>query len=139
MRVQSTQKQKSERAYGVASDLNSLPKLTVSQEWLDEAQTEVFGTKDEMRLVLATVLVDSDWSRLFDQYYREGIIYVRSNETLLLRFLYDYEIDLDRINSEADLLRWTLHLCGKTWMTSERLHQFIETVAAIKHLKVHGC
>jgi hypothetical protein len=60
------------------------------------------------------------------------------NETVLLRFAYDYEVDLDRINSEADLLNWTLHLCGKTWMTVEHLGHFIETVAQIKGFKVHG-
>jgi hypothetical protein len=137
MSARTVKKQKTDSEYGVAANLDSLPKLTVSQEWLVEARTEVFGTNDEMRLIPATRFVDSDWSRLFEQYYRERIVYVRSNETLLLRFAYDYEVDLNRIESEADLLRWTLHLCEKTWMTTERLHFFIEAVAQIKKFNLH--
>jgi len=50
--------------------------------------------------------------------------------------LYDYEVDLDRIKSEAALLNWVLYLCEKTWMTTERLHFFIEAVGAIKKFGV---
>jgi hypothetical protein len=83
-------------------------------------------------------MIDSTWSRLCDQFYQEQIVYVRTNNTVLLRFLYDYEVDLDQIKTEADLLNWTLHLCEKTWMSTERLHKFIEAVAQIKRFKVHG-
>src|SRR5215470_12551506 len=51
MPAQTIKKQKSDRKYGTAADLNSLPKLTVSQKWLDEAHDEVFGGENEIRLV----------------------------------------------------------------------------------------
>jgi hypothetical protein len=125
-----------QRRYGVAPDPEHLPKLTVTQEDVDAAYTEVFGTEDEIRAVPVSAFINSDWSRLSDRYYRERVVHVLSNRTLLLRFDYDYEVDLDEINSEADLLHWTLHFREKVWMTTERLGCFIETVAAIKHLKV---
>src|SRR6516225_2389060 len=104
---------KTERPYGVASSPEHLPPLIVSQQQVEQAHEKVFGTEDEFRVV--------PWSTLFDRFYQERIVYVPSNETLLVRFRYDYEIDLERINSEADLLCWALHLCGKTWMNTERL------------------
>jgi hypothetical protein len=63
---------------------------------------------------------------------------VRCNNVLLLRFRYDYEIDLDEIKTERDLLAWALHLSGKTWMNTQRIGRFIEAVAQIKRLSVHG-
>jgi hypothetical protein len=128
-----------DRKYGVASNVNSLPKLTIIQEWLDEVHDEIFGAENEIRLVPMSALSNSNWGRLFDQFYRERIVYVRSNETLLLRFAYDYQVDLDRIKNERDLLSWALHLCEKTWMTTECLNRFIKAVPAIKRFKVHCC
>jgi hypothetical protein len=129
--------EKEKPTYGVASDLDDLPPLTVSQEWLDEVHQQVFGDEDEMRPVNVSACVDSNWSRLFDQFYRERIVYVRDLNVLLLRFEYPYEVDLDEINSKAALLNWTLHLTEKVWMTLERLHLFIEAVAAIKKFNLH--
>src|ERR1700730_11193941 len=124
--------------FGVAEDHDSLPELTISEEQLESAHEAGFGREDEIKIVPLTDFYDSDWSHKFEQFYRERIVHVRSNQTLLLRFQYDYEVDLDRINSERDLLSWALHLCGKAWMTSERVGQFIEAVAKIKKLTVHG-
>jgi hypothetical protein len=72
-----------------------------------------------------------------NRYYDERIVRVWENNTLHLRFAYDYEIDLDHIQDERDLLNWTLHLCGKTWMTRSHLARFIETVSLIKRIHVH--
>ena len=55
---------------------------------------------------------------------------VRSNNVLLIRFKYDYEVDLDRIKTERDLL-------NKTWMTARHIDRFIEAAASIKHFNVH--
>jgi hypothetical protein len=111
--MQTTSK-KPERRYGITPDVDHLPKLTVSQKWVDEAHHEGFGAGDQIRVVTVSALFNSNWSRLSDQFYRERIVYVRSNKTLLLRFRYDYAIDLDRICCEGDLLHWILHLCGKS-------------------------
>jgi hypothetical protein len=126
------------RSYGIAADHDRLPVLTVSQNWIDEAEVELFGPPDEIRIVSLAAIADSNWSRLFDQFYKERIVHVRSNNVLRLRFAYLYEVDLDQIKTERDLLAWALHLCGKTWMTTERLHKFIEAVARIKRFNVYG-
>jgi hypothetical protein len=126
------------RDFSVACDHDHLPELSVSQEWLDEAHEETFGPKDERRGVSLMAFCDSPWSHLFEEFHRQRIVHVLSNNTLLLRYQYDYEVDLDRIHSERDLLAWTHHLCGKTWMNTERLSHFIEAVARIKGFKVHG-
>ena len=52
---------------------------------------------------------------------------------------HDYEIDLNRIKTERDLLAWTLHLSEKSWMTTAGLHEFISVIAKAKGLSVHGC
>jgi hypothetical protein len=133
-----TNNNKIERPYGVASNPEHLPAFSVSQEQVEAAQQKLFGTDDERYGVSPAAIIGSEWARLFDQFYRERVVYVRSNETLLLRFSYNYEIDLDRINSATDLLCWALHLCGKTWMSTEHLRHFIEAVGAIKKLKIYG-
>jgi hypothetical protein len=131
------QKEKPPR-YCIAQDFDHLPPLTVTSERLEKAHNEIFGGEnDEIRAVSPSAFTNSKWSKLFEQFYRERIVYVRNLNVLLLRFQYDYEVDLDRIKSEAALLNWTLHLCDKTWMTTERIHFFIETVAAIKKFDVH--
>jgi hypothetical protein len=56
--------------------------------------------------------------------------------TCTLHFDYAYEIDLDRIKTERDLLAWVKHLAGKTWMTSERLELFIDAVAEHRGFRV---
>ena len=40
----------------------------------------------------------------------------------------DYEINLDMIRTESDLLGWIQHLCEKTWMDTDLIREFIETV-----------
>lgn len=55
-----------------------------------------------------------------------------------LNFKYPYEIDLDRIKTERDLLAWTLHLAGKTWMDRGKLVAFIEAIGKHKKLKIFG-
>jgi hypothetical protein len=123
--------------YSIAQDSDPLPPLTVAQEILEKAHNEIFGGENEIRAVPPSAFTDSNWSRLCEQFYRERVVYVRNLNVLLLRFQYDYEVDLDRIKSEAALLNRTLHLCEKTWMTTERFHFFIEAVAAIKKFNIH--
>lgn len=48
---------------------------------------------------------------------------------------YDYEINLDSINTRADMLRWRDHLSEKRWMTPYYLDEFCKLVAAQKPLK----
>ena len=37
----------------------------------------------------------------------------------------DYFIKLDRIKDDSEILHWVKHLCGKNWMTTWKLQQFI--------------
>jgi len=55
-------------------------------------------------------------------------------QTITLNFLYPYQIDLDRIKNERDLLAWSLHLCEKNWMNTNRIAAFIHKVAEFKGL-----
>ena len=58
--------------------------------------------------------------------------------SLLLRFDYSYEVDLDRIHCERDLLAWVLQLVEKPWMGAERVKLFAYVVADIKDFNIHG-
>ena len=53
-----------------------------------------------------------------------------------LKFDCPYEIDLDRIKTEGDLLAWVRHLAGKPWMNGGRLKLFIDAVGVYKGIKV---
>jgi len=43
-----------------------------------------------------------------------------------------YIVDLRRIKSWAALTDWMIHLCGKGWMTPDRLRLFAETAIKAK-------
>ncbi len=51
---------------------------------------------------------------------------------------YHYRVELGRIVTERDLLVWSLHLCGKTWMNIARLRAFIETIAELKGFDLYS-
>jgi hypothetical protein len=118
--------------YSVVDDHPQVPALTISQEDVDAA----FGNPYEMRSIL--FYTNSDWARKFESFYQQCVVWVRSNNVLLLRFAYTYEIDLDRIKTERDLLAWTHHLVGKPWMGPDRTQVFIDTVADIKGFNLNG-
>lgn len=57
---------------------------------------------------------------------------------ITLNFQYPYEIDLNRISTPLHLVNWVAHLCGKTWMTRDRVYYFVEAVCKAKRWKIHG-
>jgi hypothetical protein len=124
--------------YGVVADHDNLPELTISEEQLENERLALFGADDEFKPIPVSALFDSAWSRMFDRFYQERLVYVRSNNVILLRFLYTYEVDLDRIRTERNPLGWVHHLCNKPWMNGERTKKFIEAVAEIKKFKLYG-
>lgn len=68
-----------------------------------------------------------------------GKIVINSrNNTATLHYAYPYEIDLDRIHTERDLLAWALHLCEKNWIDTERLREVVSAIAKHKGLDVHS-
>ena len=119
------------KRYSVAANHDRLPELTVSQEQVDLA----FGPPDSGHSPI--FYCDSEWSRLFHQFFRQRMNHVRFSNVLLLRFAYPYEVDLDRIHAECDLLAWVLHLVGKPWMGAERVEIFADAVAHIKGFNIH--
>jgi len=60
------------------------------------------------------------------------IVIDEERATCTLNFDYPYEVDLDRIKSERDLLAWVRQLAGKPWMTGQRLKLFIDVVGGHK-------
>jgi hypothetical protein len=116
--------------YTVTSDHDHLSELTITQEQVDAA----FGREDTGHSI--GFYCDSEWTRLRECFFQQRIVHVRSNNVLLLRFGYDYEVDLDRIKTERDLLAWVLHLVGKPWMGAERVKMFAKVVAGIKGLNI---
>jgi hypothetical protein len=48
-----------------------------------------------------------------------------------------YDILLDDIKTEGDLMRWALHISRKTWATRNILSRFMEIVAEIKGFQTH--
>lgn len=48
---------------------------------------------------------------------------------------YNYEINLDTINTLKDLMRWKDHLSEKRWMSPKSLEDFVSMVAAYKPIK----
>jgi|SRR5262249_53794845 len=120
------------KSYGIAFRPDQLPCLTITQAQIDQE-------KSKLPLILGPAeLTDGAYFKMTEEFLRQRIVYVHSNETLLLRFMYDYEIDLEEIQTEGDLLRWALHLCDKNWMNTHRLAHFIEAVADIKGLNIYG-
>jgi len=61
----------------------------------------------------------------------------RRKRTCTINLAYPYEVDLDRVPDLAALLRWALHLCHKTWMTTDALSLFIEKVSEFKKFDIH--
>jgi hypothetical protein len=117
--------------YTVVADHDQLLELTVTQEQVDAVSPE-----DGQAYSIGYYL-DSEWTRLYKQFFRERVVHVRSNNVLLLRFQYTYEVDLDRIKTERDLLGWVLQLVGKPWTSAERVKVFADAVAEIKGFNIH--
>jgi hypothetical protein len=49
-----------------------------------------------------------------------------------------YVISLDKVASEAAILRWTYHLANKPWITPSVLKHFIRLCCKHHHLEYHG-
>lgn len=39
---------------------------------------------------------------------------------------WDYEIELERLNTPQKILGWVYHLCGKNWVTPSVIEEFID-------------
>lgn len=48
----------------------------------------------------------------------------------------DYCIDLVRLQTTKQILRWTIHLAGKPWMPRQRLREFIRLAVTVRKIKL---
>jgi hypothetical protein len=112
--------------FTTVADHDQVPEITVTQQDVDAA----YGDPYQPRSI--SWYVNSEWARKFELFHQQHIVWVRSNNVLLLRFAYTYEVDLDRIKTEGNLLGWVSHLVGKPWMGPERTKMFIAAVCRIK-------
>ena len=58
-------------------------------------------------------------------------IYLTGN-FIVLDVVYPYEIGLESIKDQRELLGWTRHLTEKNWVTGEVISMFIDTVNSAK-------
>lgn len=49
----------------------------------------------------------------------------------------NYSIELNRIKTRAALLEWTHHLCGKSWITTDMLEDFIGQIHVYRGWKLY--
>ncbi len=119
------------KLYSVVADHDQLPRLWITQDQVDAA----FGPKATSCSLLS--LLDLEPNQLREDFFGQRVIYVQSNNVLLLRFQYGgYEVDLDQIHTERDLLAWVLQLVGKPWMNAERIEVFASAVADLKGFNI---
>jgi hypothetical protein len=81
--------------YSAVADHPQVPEITISQADVDKAYGDPHAGHSP------AFFIDSDWSRKFERFFQEHIVWVKSNNVLLLRFSYLYEVDLDRIQDRT--------------------------------------
>jgi hypothetical protein len=119
---------------------SELPKKTVDQDDLDLIYQETFGWGHFSHPNLGSIWIPENanrWEDIFHRFYCERIVFIREFGMLALRFGgYDYNIPLERIETERDLLAWVRHLSFKHWATAERLRLFMDAVSTIKEFEI---
>lgn len=65
---------------------------------------------------------------------RKQVRYLKSYNIIRIDLDYPYEIDMRRVKTKSDVLKWVLHLSGKTWMTFPALERFIELACRVNGL-----
>lgn len=51
---------------------------------------------------------------------------------------FEYDIGINRIKNEADLIAWIVHITEKDWVHSEMVREFVLTVCGQKGWKCYG-
>ena len=65
----------------------------------------------------------------------EKIVYIDNGCIVLdVKGRLKYDIDLDRIRTQEDILGWIAQLSGKNWFTSEYLWHFLNTIDSVTGL-----
>jgi hypothetical protein len=73
-----------------------------------------------------------------DLYKNEILIYDKSVDVLEIRLHdYPYEVDLEQVLNQHDLVVWIHHLTEKNWVDCDLINAFIERVYEIKKWVLH--
>ena len=65
------------------------------------------------------------------------IIY-ETKDAIVLNVCYEYAIEKSRIDTPEKIIRWTVHLSEKRWMTKELLQFFILTACGAANIQPYG-
>ena len=74
----------------------------------------------------------------FPEYARMGSVIYETEDAIVLNVCYEYAIEKSRIDTAEKILRWTVHLSQKTWMTKELLDFFILTACGAAKINPYG-
>jgi len=128
-----------EHHFSIIEDPNDLPIKTIDQDDVDLAYQEGWGNGPRVGSIpIWSPRHTTQWQNVFHQFYCQRIVFIRSFNMLALRFGgYDYNLPLERIETERDLLAWVRHLSSKEdWITLQRLRVIIDAVATIKGFEI---
>lgn len=71
-----------------------------------------------------------------------GIKVTKSRKAMTLRWAkwkkFPYDIPLEHLKTEGGILKWTLHLAEKSWVTREHLRDFIAAAMEVGGIDIHG-
>lgn len=71
-----------------------------------------------------------------------GIKVTKSRKALTLRWgkwkNFPYDISLEELKTERGILKWTLHLAGKSWVSREQLEDFIQAALEVSGIDIHN-
>lgn len=67
---------------------------------------------------------------------RAELVYIKDGNLHFVKR--NYEIEMTCIRGRADIIKWTHHLMGKSWMTIEILEQFLQLTCAYRDIPIYG-
>jgi hypothetical protein len=71
-----------------------------------------------------------------------GIKVTKSRKALTLRWgkwkKAPYDIPLEGLRTERGILKWTLHLAEKSWVSREQIQDFIEAALKVSGIDIHN-
>jgi hypothetical protein len=70
-----------------------------------------------------------------------GIKITKSRKALTLRWggwkNAPYDIELDQLKTERGILKWTLHLAEKSWVTRQQIEDFMHAALEVSEIDIH--
>jgi len=71
-----------------------------------------------------------------------GIKVTNSRKALTLRWgqwkNFPYNIPLEHLKTERGILKWTLHLAEKSWVSREQLEDFMQAALEVSGIDIHN-